>query len=78
MKKAVSELGYESDLRLVDYKVSLPKGGSGAESLIQATISYETPDGERITTSALDSNVIVASMEAGKKALTLFAEGYKS
>ncbi len=78
MKKAVSALGHNSDLILVDYNVSLPKGDCGAESLIQATICYKTPKGKKITTSALDSNIIVASMEAGKKALTLFAEGYKN
>lgn len=77
LKQALKKAGIKASFRLVDYSVTLPKNRAGAHSYTQTTITYEMDNGNKITTSGFDDNVIISSLLAMKKAAELIIEGYK-
>lgn len=74
MKVALRKAGLPTNFRLVDYSVGLPKKWNvGAEAKIQVYITYETDDGELITTAGFHEDIIVASRESLIKLVLLLA-----
>ncbi|MGB5324149.1 MAG: alpha-isopropylmalate synthase regulatory domain-containing protein [Pseudomonadales bacterium] len=69
LQKIVPQLGIALPV-LYDYKVHIPRGGQSS-ALTEASITWQFPDGKKITTRSTNANQVYAAIEATLRLINL-------
>ena len=73
LRKGLKRFGM-SMLRLLDYEVRIPPGGR-TDALVETTITWSLGGGRTMTTTGVDSDQLVAAIQATEKILNHLASG---